>query len=270
MKQNTHMHDLVRIFLGLLCVLLILQPVYAGTLDDLEEEATDDENRTSQGYQPAHDDDDESLLGAILHGIFRILFLDHADDDESAYSDGHSRVRPESRERGPSRIYSPPYNPVLRPSIRLDAAYQNVQSDVRAIDFRAEGGFDFLALQGCFTYYNEENPSDELWLNYVHGLLRLSLGEHLSIQPGAGAVILAGNNRNSGFSLTLPILIYPQDSVGFEFRPTWSWIHNNTINDYDAGLVLGSRNAAFRAGYRWVHSDNETLEGVYMGLTVRF
>jgi hypothetical protein len=159
---------------------------------------------------------------------------------------------------------------VLLPSLRLDGSYQNGQSDVGAFDLRIEGGYDFLAAQGRFTSYMEEEPDDELWLNYIHGILRLSVGEHLTINPGAGAAIVAGNNRNSGFSWTLPVLFYPRKSVGVEFRPVWSWINENTIDDYDVSLVLGSKHAAFRVGYRWVYSDDETLDGPYMGVTFRF
>ncbi len=270
MKKTTYVQIGLPTILSLLCVIFLVgQPVYAGTLDNFEEEATDDEH-PSQGYQPASDDDDdESLLWVILRGIFRIFFLGDDDDDDYARTDGGSHARPESGSRSPSG-YFPRYNPVLRPSLRLDAGYQNAKSDVRALDFRAEGGYDFLAAQGRFTYYNEQDPADEMWLNYLHGLLRMSLGNQFVVGAGAGAIILDGNDRNSGFSLTAPVLFYPQDSLGFEFRPVWSWIRDSAIHDYDAGLVLGSKHTAFRAGYRWVYTDGESLEGPYLGLTVRF
>lgn len=270
MKQ--HIRISLRIILLALCISLIPgQSAYAGKLDDFEREATHDDDNASQGYRPAtDDDDDDGFWSAIFRGVFRIIFWSDGDDD--SYRDDHSRIQPEPR-RGEPQIetFMPPaYNPLLRPSLRLDGAYQNVQSDVRALDLRAEGGFNLLAVQGRMTYYHEEEPDDGLWLNSVHGLLRGALGRHLSLGFGAGAVILDGNNRNSGFSMTLPILVYPQESIGIEFRPTWSWIEGNTINDYDASLVLGSRHAAFRAGYRWVSVEDESLEGVYMGVTFRF
>ncbi len=266
MQQTIFVQTGLRIILSVLCVLLLIgQPAYAGTLDNFEEEATDEQQ--PQGYQPARDnDDDESLLWVILRGIFRIFFLGNDDD---ARTDDDARMRPESGRRSPSG-YTPKYNPILRPSLRLDAGYQNAKSDVRALDFRAEGGYNFLAVQGRFTYYNEQEPADELWLNYLHGLLRLSLGEQFALGAGAGAIILDGNDRNLGFSLTTPVLFYLQDSLGFEFRPVWSWIRDNAIHDYDAGLVLGSQHTAFRAGYRWVYTNGERLEGPYLGLTVRF
>lgn len=271
MHYHIHVQSLiVRIFTVSLCAFLLVgQPAYAGKLDDFEEEATEEENHDQWQYHDDDDDDDESLFGAFFRGFFRILFLDPDDDDDDvSRSTGPSYVRSESRH--PSLQTFPRYNPVVLPSLRVDGSYQNVLSDVGAFDLRAEGGYDFLAVQGRFTYYTEEEPDDELWLNYIHGVLRLSVGEHLALGPGAGVTILSGNNRNSGFSWTLPILFYPRKSVGIEFRPVWSWINENPIDDYDVSLVLGSKHAAFRAGYRWVNADSESLDGPYMGVTVRF
>ena len=79
MKKTIYVQMSLRVILSLLCVLLLIdQPAYAGTLDNFEEEATDEER--PQGYRPARDDDDdESLLWAILRGIFRVFFLGHGD-----------------------------------------------------------------------------------------------------------------------------------------------------------------------------------------------
>lgn len=267
MKQYRFTHNPVRIILSALCALLILgQPAYAGKLNDFETEATDDDPR----YRPAQndDDDDDGLFGAILHGIFRVLFED--DDDKRTYAEDHARVRPRTTRNSSATYYPPLYNPMLRPYFRVDSAYQNVESDVHAWDFRAEGGLQWFAGQFRLTCYREEEPDDTLWLNSVHILPRLPLGDQMSIAPGPGVIFLVGNNENAGFSFTLPVLVYPHKAVGFEFRPTWSWIDENTIHDYDVSLALGGKTLAFRTGYRWMYTDDESLNGVYFGLTSRF
>jgi hypothetical protein len=245
-------------------VILIGQPIYAGKLDDFEREATEDDD--DRQYYVPDDDDDDSFFEALLGGLFRVLFW--SDANEGQQQRDPNRIRPEYRER--SNEQPAYYEPVLLPSFRLDGGYQNVESDIRAGDLRAELGYHILALQGRFTYYDEEEPADGLWLNYVHGLLRVPLGDGVQLAPGIGAIILAGDNRNSGFSLTAPLLFYWHESFGLEFRPTWSWINENEVNDYDIGVVLGSKHAGLRAGYRWVNSDGESLDGPYLGFLVRF
>jgi len=63
--------------------------------------------------------------------------------------------------------------------------------------------------------------------------LRFSLAGCFEIDPGVGRIILDGNNRNSGNSFILPFLYYPNDNIGFEFRPTFSTINGHSILDYE-------------------------------------
>ena len=265
MKLYNSVHAGYKYMVCVLClVILIGQPTYAGKLDEFEQEATEEEDDAR--YDVPDDDDDDSFFEALLGGLLRILFFG-ADDEEHHRQQDSNQVRPEYRDGSEQPAYD---NPVLLPFFRLDGSYQNVESDVRAGDLRAELGYNILALQGRFTYYNEEKPTDELWLNYVHGLLRFPLGDTVQLNPGVGAMILAGDSRNSGFSLTVPILIYPQESFGLEFRPTWSWINENEVDDYDISVVLSSKHAGLRAGYRWVSSDDDSLDGPYLGFLFRF
>jgi hypothetical protein len=257
----------------LLCIgMMVVQPAYAGKLDDFEDEATEEDVRR-------YDDDGDGFLdgffGALLRGFFKLLFWRPGDDD---YRDDYRRQpsrSPDPRtepyeygEQPPGYTY---YNPRLWTSLRLDGSYQNVESDIGAFNLHSELGLAFLGVQGRFTYYREEDPDDHLWLSYIHGLARFPIDNTVQISPGVGAVFLYGENQNSGFSMTVPVLFYPRDWIGVEFRPTWSWINENTLSDHDLGVVLGSQYASFKAGYRWVYTEREeSLDGPYMGVTFQF
>lgn len=263
--------------LGLAFTLLLSQPIFAGTLDDFEQEATEEKDKRSS---PRYYDDDDRCHGfwsCLFRGIAYVVFWDDDDDDDQiidpGYRENNRQYQNERRNSGRTTMFTPwSYNPVIFPTFRVDGSYQNVESDVEALDLRTEIGFGWAGFQGRFTRYEEEYPDDELWMVYLHGLFRMPLSESMQISIGPGAVILDGDDENSGFSLTSSFLVYPQESLGIEFRPTWSWIEDgNDIDDYDLSVVWGGRHVAARAGYRWVDTNNAaSLDGPYIGITLRF
>jgi len=158
----------------------------------------------------------------------------------------------------------------LIPTVRFDAAYQDVESDVEALDLRLQVGHGPLAFEVDRTRYEEDEPSDHLDLYRLYGLLRMSYGERVEVDLGLGGIILDGDDRDSGFSATTPVLIHPWDWLVFEFRPMWSKIHGSRIDEYELGLLFNWEWAAFKAGYRWTHSPNESLDGPFLGLSIRY
>jgi hypothetical protein len=193
------------------------------------------------------------------------MLSDDDDDDKD-----HLQVEKSYVKESKVEIKDFLHNRALLPTFRFDGNYQDVESDVRAFDLRSELGSGYYAIQGRVTGYTEDDPSDEFGYMQIHGLFRLPIDDLVEMDFGAGAVFLNGEDRNSGFSLTLPILIYPKESAGVEFRPCWSWINGNTLSDYDLGIVLSRSHVALRLGYRWVRSEHESLDGPYAGLSLRF
>ena len=248
---------------------VMAQPAFAGKLDDFEQDATEEEDEQDDGwlyFEDEEDDDDGSILGDILGGIFNALFSGIFDADD----DGDSLQPSDRGGQSPGNPFESNNENPLLPLFTVDMAYQNVDTDVGAFDTRVEVGLGVLAAQGRFTWYLENEPSDDLGMYQLHGLFRLPLGEHLKIGVGAGALIVDGNNQNSGFSTTVPILIAANDVLGFEFRPTWSWINENRLDDFDLCVSLNYEFAAVRLGYRTVQSEHESLDGLYAGFSLKF
>lgn len=162
-----------------------------------------------------------------------------------------------------------PGEPMI-PVVRFDAAYQHVESDVEALDLRLQLGFGPLGFEINQTRYEEDEPPDRLDLYRLYGLWRMSYGERIEVDLGLGGIILDGQDRNSGVSATTPILIQPWDWLLVEFRPMWSNIHGSQINEYELGLLLNWEWTALKAGYRWTHSPNESLDGPFVGLSIRY
>jgi hypothetical protein len=152
------------------------------------------------------------------------------------------------------------------PFVRLDFSFQDVESDVYAYDYRVEGGYGPLGLQFDQTHYRETIPGDELNLIRLYGLYRMSFGSNVEMDLGFGALTIDGDDYDSRFSFTTPILIYPSDHVGIELRPAWA----ANVSDYDVGLLATWRYSSIKVGYRWVKSPDESLNGPYVGLSVHY
>ncbi|NLY73918.1 MAG: hypothetical protein GX075_01275 [Firmicutes bacterium] len=82
--------------------------------------------------------------------------------------------------------------------------------------------------------------------------------------------MIRGNDDHSGFSLTFPVELYPKDSFGVRFRPTFSWIKGNSIDEYDLSLVYTIRYASIQLGYRFLEANGEQLNGSYLGYAAHY
>lgn len=260
--------------------------VYAGGLDDFEDDAT----RPSEHHHDSHADDDEDDDDVVGGCISSILFGDDEDDDtcggESTHDSGccqalfgdafdetigaatkasWNRVANSERSRAmgltPRRAGEP-----LLPFLRIDAAFRPVDSDIHAWDFRSEAGYGPIAIQYNEIRYHEHSASDNMRITQCYGLYRLTAGSSCEIDLGVGQMTLHGNTRTTQGSVTIPILYHPRNErLGIEFRPAWA----DTISDYDLALLYSWQYSSLKAGYRWVNSPNYSLSGPYLGVSVR-
>ncbi len=237
-----------------------------GTLEKFEADATehrsDDDSRRDSSWDDEEDDPWDSFLGDLGAGLFAGLVLAPGEASWARVSDDADRLADfdlDARELG---------DPLL-PFVRLDFAYQDVESDIEALDYRAQVGYGPFAFELNQTRYEEKNPSSRLDFYRLWGLYRLSYSERIEVDLGVGGVILDGNDRNSGFSMTTPVLVQACDWLLIEFRPIWSTIHGSDIDEYEAGVLLNWESLAVKAGYRWTHSPNMSLDGPFIGLSIR-
>ena len=262
------------IIFHLLFLLIVTSEPIAGTLDDFEKVATNKRDGTSSSTTRSNDDSDDNspCLGAIAELLVEAVFLgtiagisylgnismERAGSDTGWTSKEKEIITP--REKGEALI----------PNLRFDYSWQNASNDIHANDFRFEAGYGAFGFQARKTQFSEQSQNDNLGMTYIHGLLRLSAGNHFEIDPGIGRIELDGNDDNTGFSFTLPVLIHPSKHLGFECRPTWSKINNNSIRDIDIAILTGTDYVSLKAGYRSLRTGGENIEGPYVGISIRY
>jgi hypothetical protein len=155
------------------------------------------------------------------------------------------------------------------PMVGIDLRYQDVDGDVTALDGRVEAGYGPLGVAFRFTHYEEESPPDELDITQWHGLYRMSFTKYIEVDLGLGSMILRGNARHSGFSGTLPVRIWFGAPVALVFRPTWSDVGGQEINDYDVALLYTRQYFSVCAGYRWFEAGDSALNGAFVGVSAQ-
>jgi hypothetical protein len=170
-----------------------------------------------------------------------------------------------------------PGSPVA-PYLRIDYRWQYLESDLDANDYLLEAGYSIFALYGRVTQYEDHAADENLDIEQYYGLIRLGETDSFhfpggfQIGLGAGAYLIEGNDDQGGPALTLPVLFYPSDWFGLEFRPAWASINRRTISDYDISISTGYRFIQLRAGYRWlwVQHEGHWLDGPYAGVSLGF
>jgi len=146
----------------------------------------------------------------------------------------------------------------------------DVNSDISALDDCLEFGYGPYAFKCRNTRFEEKNPSDNLDLTQYYFLLRMSVTRSREFGIGIGALNMRGNEDNSGFSLTFPIKIYPNQSFGIQFAPAYGWINGNSINDNDLALVFTKGYGSFKLGYSSVEANGKDLDGSYIGFALHY
>jgi len=119
---------------------------WAGKLSDFEKAAT--EERTGENKKaPKSDDSDDSFFSGLLSDILEAVFVNGGE--ASLY-----RMQPD-----PPGVTAPflvePRRPgdVLLPTVSADVVFQNVRSDVIALDARFEAGYGPAGLQYRLSRY---------------------------------------------------------------------------------------------------------------------
>ncbi len=163
------------------------------------------------------------------------------------------------------------------PYLRFDYRWQYLDHDLDAQDFLLEAGYKYAALYGRVTQYEGE-ANENLDIEQYYAMARFGGSDEFlfpgSFQLGAGLgwFSITGDQTQEGLALTLPVMLYPNDWVGFEFRPAWATINDKSVSDYDLSMSLGREFTHLRLGYRWfwIQHEGHWFNGPYAGISMSF
>lgn len=252
-------------------------------LNQFEEAATtpvveEDKNTDSQPRHNKHtnkhvsnssdeDDDDDlshSLAEDITVGVLKVAY--YVATTPGVYS--WERVQ-HSNSLEDSDVTPRELGDRVIPFVRFDAYYNRVDSDIYAHSERVEVGYGPFAFQARALQYRESDPSASLDIKQHHWLYRMSLGDSVELDLGLGGYEISGVSTNSGGSSTVHLLIYPNEYLGIELRPSWATVNGNEISDHELGITYGERYWSVFAGYHWLETSGSSLNGPFVGFSLR-
>lgn len=173
------------------------------------------------------------------------------------------RVAPTAASRKiipPRRLGDP-----LLPYARVDLTYRSVEQDISARDLRVEVGYGPIGVQVSDSHYQESNPTDSLTIQEIFGLYRMSPNAQCEVDLGAGTLTLDGDRTTTKPALTVPLLYQATSHWAVELRPAWA----DRCTDIDAAVLYSVHAVSLKAGYRWIESTHTSLNGPYVGMSVR-
>ena len=251
----------------------------AGTLGSFEEAvsrpkpAKDKNPPSAAGGRARHPERHHSSNGGFLNYCFGWMFWRSGPDESVLIVDSDEMETASTADVLAHR----PGSPGL-PYLRLDYRWQYLEHDLGASDFLLETGYEFAAFYGRVTHYSDRASAESLDIEQYYGMLRFGGSDNFNFPGsvelgiGAGAYSIKGESEQDGVALTVPVLFYPNEWFGVEFRPAWALINEKAIGDYDLSVSLGRDYTHLQLGYRWLWIEQEGcwLNGPYAGLFVSF
>jgi hypothetical protein len=155
------------------------------------------------------------------------------------------------------------------PFVRVDVSYSRIASDIYAFSEHAEIGYGPFGFQARAAQYRETDPDASLNIKQHHWLYRMSLGDKVELDLGLGGYELSGVSTNSGGSSMIRLLIYPTERFGIELHPSWATINGNSISDHEMALTYGDRYWSALVGYHWLEGPGSSLNGSFVGFSLR-
>jgi len=252
-------------------LIIFIHPVLpkAGTLDDFESakqesppEERSEDSHDRMSYSDEEDGDDsfsEQLIKFMFEGLWYLALY----GGQLSYE----RELDQSEEQW---IAKREIGELLIPHYRFDAFYQKANDDITAQDFRFEFGEKMFGVQLRYTVLTEENPSDELRFTQLHGLYRMSFGNHLGINFGIGLAKLQGNNNDTSLSLAFPVYYHPSKQFGIELKSSIALFENAGILDVDYSFLLSRDKLSMALGYRQLTRAGVDIRGPYVGFSFHY
>lgn len=154
----------------------------------------------------------------------------------------------------------------LVPFVRFDLDIYTPSSTVSARDLRLETGYGAVAVGYGQSRFRESNPSDSLDISQVYGLYRMSFGSHFEADFGVGSLKVDGENSQSYFYVTIPIILHASNNIGFEYRPAWA----GKLSSHDVSVLMKIDFASVKIGYKKLSTDTQSLNGPYVGVAVYY
>ncbi len=278
----THTAPYKRLLTSLMISLLV-NPVLAGTLDDLETQSTQKSksssksNSSSGTYRSSQDNDSGSPIdGAIAVIDLTVAAIEltfkavevlavGAGDSVERYQNSSSNIK--VNESGEASLFRKKGDPIL-PTLRLSSLWLNGSNNVSGQLNRVEAGFGFIGISHSQNRLTE--PDDKLTIKHTLVHYRMSFGNDLSWDLAFGKGKIIGNQRHSGNVFAMPVRLRLSESVHFEYYPVWSNYGGSRLSEHQLSVNWQREKVGLSVGFKTLKAGDTSVNGLFAGLYVNF
>lgn len=156
------------------------------------------------------------------------------------------------------------------PTFKLEGNYQYLAGDMQSLNGRAEVGYLMFGLDGEYKRFYEDSPRDNLNMADFHFLVRGLLAEIFQVDLALGERFIWGDSRHQGFEIGMPFYLIFGKHFIWDVKPYMAFVGGKDIYDVSSGMNLKYKFAGFRAGYRGIWVNHQSLHGPEVGLFIQF
>ncbi len=265
--------------------------VQAGDLEDFEKDATTvPPDKNAETHKPRHthanehdhsDDFFSILFGDLVDTIVSEVVSVGAEMVGQAASVGVQMVGQAVTEGGSNSnervddsvsgaLQKRKLGEPLIPYFRLNLNVQNISSNIYGFDGKIELGLGALGGEYRETRYRDQEHHEQLKLQQIQALYRMSFGNQIGINFGLGVASLDGTKHSQGTMSSIALIYHPLQHLAFEIRPSWLSSSELSVNELDLSTLIAYKRMAFRIGYRQLDSSSDSLNGAYAGIDYIF
>lgn len=278
--------------------------VVAGTLDDLERDATTPKAKSSGGssgasqssgsYSRGSDEpsDFESQLAAGMAELVIRITAEVVGFGLSAMAQGgensvqrYAHANADARQTPaplpiasgldasdaalhvPEFLFRKQGDPIL-PTVRLTSQWVSGSDNVTAQLNRIEGGYGLLGFSYSRNQLDEQGDKLTLENTLVH--YRMSFGNDLSWDLAYGRGKMNGNQSHNGDVFAMPIRYRMKPDWHFEYYPVWSSYNGGSLSEHQFSFNYHYKFMGISIGHKRWSAGPTTVSGVFTGLYLSF
>ena len=260
-----------------LIFLLLSNPTWAGTLDDLEDDATKPVNRSSSSQSTnarySNDNNDSSLDSFFAELLFKLTAKTLEVTADTLVAGGiNSQTRyQEDNEHSGRSLFRTKGDPIL-PTIGYTAHWLSANDDINAQLNRIELGYGLIGVS--YSENTLDENGDKLTLSNTMLHYRMSLGNNLSWDLAWGKGKMNGNQAHQGDVFAMPIRLRLNPSMHLEYYPIWSSYNGGELSEHQFSFNYRGLGAykyyGVSLGYKTWSAGDTTVNGFFTGLNLTF
>jgi len=260
----------------LLTCFVFINSGLAGTLDELEQDATTpqtESKRSSSKSSSGHHSDPNSLESALAEAFFRVTlklveFTGKAVVGMGAMSqERYQRTEPLDDKAKPFQLFRKPGDPLL-PTFSFNAHWLNGNDNINARHNRVEIGYGPLGVSYSQNTLNENGDKLTLTNTLIH--YRMSIGNNFSWDLAYGLGKMNGNQSHDGDVFAMPIRARIKPKFYLEYIPTWSSYNGGSLAEHQFSGNWRFNHTGLSLGYKKWSAGDTSVRGFFAGFSINY